>query len=72
MTHVDDDGAAGRVEVLVALGVADGRPVRLDRDGRFGGARTAEDATGVHGRIVADARPSAGGNASGTGLDPAV
>src|SRR4029079_10700403 len=58
VAHVDDDGPAGRVEVLVALRVADGRPERLDGDGRLRGARTTEDATGVHGRIVADARSS--------------
>ena len=54
VTDVDDDRAAGGVEVLASVGGQDRRAVGLDRDRRVGEARATEDAPGGHPAIVPD------------------
>ena len=63
VADVDHDRATGGIEVLAPVRVADRRAVRLDRDRRLGGARSAKDAAGAHGRIVADETPDPGRSA---------
>ena len=50
VAHVDDDRAAGGVEVLAAVRVPDRGTVRFDGDRWIGHGRTAEDGPG--GRVM--------------------